>query len=396
MKRINFKEKRYVFPLIALPVWLFLGYQFISASEKKAAQQPEQTNVELSTGLGEVTDSILNKNDAYDKYYQKRIGDLSMFQNLEEIQEEKWEYSDNYDDRQKQIMDSLKQHYEMLRQNINQQNTDEYNLTQRNYSQSDDYQRQTEILNLLNQGNKDASSTQPDSEYKTETKEEEYDPIKQMREQLLFLDSLEKSKDPEFIAQKKAEEKLIKDKKRLEEFLNSTLTVKKATENKYFNTISSVKSTPNIMSIIDENTTGYLGSRIRLKLLEEIYVGDETITTGTIMYANITGFNEQRVFLNVLSIVKDDVILPVNLSVYDLDGMRGLYVPSSNFREMMKEMGGTTVQGQQLETSEQNFTSSVLTGLFTSTSKSIAQLIRKNKAKLKYNSHIYLINEKKQ
>ena len=40
------------------------------------------------------------------------------------------------------------------------------------------------------------------------------------------------------------------------------------------------------------------------------------------------------------------------------------------------------------------FFTSIGSRLFTSTSKSIANLIKINKAKLKYNSYIYLINEK--
>ena len=87
-------------------------------------------------------------------------------------------------------------------------------------------------------------------------------------------------------------------------------------------------------------------------------------------------------------------ILPINLSVYDVDGMKGLYVPQSVFRDMVKELGSQSVQGTQMDMGTAGFFTSIGSRLFTSTSKSIANLIKINKAKLKYNSYIYLINEK--
>jgi conjugative transposon TraM protein len=142
-----------------------------------------------------------------------------------------------------------------------------------------------------------------------------------------------------------------------------------------------------------ENIKGYLGSRIVFRLLEDINAGEHKISKGQILYAQISGFNQQRVNLNVVSVLANGEILPINLSVYDVDGMKGLYVPASEFREMMREMGTNSIQGTQLNQSGEDFFSSMASKLFTSTSTSIANLIKKNKVKLKYNSHIYLINE---
>ena len=69
-------------------------------------------------------------------------------------------------------------------------------------------------------------------------------------------------------------------------------------------------------------------------------------------------------------------------------------MPQSAFREMMRELGENSVQGTTMDNSGQGFFTSLLSRAFQSTSQTIANLIRKNKAKIKYNTHIYLINEK--
>ena len=102
----------------------------------------------------------------------------------------------------------------------------------------------------------------------------------------------------------------------------------------------------------------------------------------------------QRVNLNIVSVFTKGEIYPVNLSIYDVDGMKGLYVPQSVFRDMMREMGSNSVQGTQMDMGGKGFFSSIGSSLFTSTSKSIANLIKANKAKLKYNSYVFLIDEK--
>jgi conjugative transposon TraM protein len=231
-----------------------------------------------------------------------------------------------------------------------------------------------------------------DNYYKKDNSEN--DPVKNLKKQMLMMDSLEKSRDPKFQAQYKAEQTLKKNKEKMEKFLNSSLTVKKAGISNEFNTIS-VKKEPNyVKAVIDEDIKGYLGSRIRFRLLEDVQAGRYVIPKGTILYGQISGFTLQRVNLNVVSVLVNGNILPINLSVFDIDGMQGLYVPASAFREMMRELGTNSVQGTTLESGSESFFTSMASNLFSSASQTISNIIRKNKAKLKYNTYIYLINEK--
>jgi conjugative transposon TraM protein len=135
-------------------------------------------------------------------------------------------------------------------------------------------------------------------------------------------------------------------------------------------------------------------------LLEDIEAGGATVKKGTYLYALINGFSEQRVTLQVKSIFCEGKILPVKLDLYDTDGLPGLYVPESAFRDFTKDLGTNTVQGVTIDESGSGSAASQMLmstvgKMFESTSSAIAGIIRKDKAKLKYNTYIYLIDNSK-
>jgi conjugative transposon TraM protein len=209
-----------------------------------------------------------------------------------------------------------------------------------------------------------------------------------------YMDSVSKSADPEYQAEAKRQAAI--DKAESQRKNSPKLSVQKdASYSDVFNTVKPGKTDNFITAVIDENVTGYAGSRIRLRLLEDIRAGKSLVRKGTYLYALITGFGDQRVTLSVRSIIQDGRILPVKLDLYDTDGLAGLYVPESAFREFTKDLGGNSMQGVNLQgssTDANQFLMSSLDKMFQSTSSAIASLIRKNKAKVKYNSYIYLID----
>ena len=372
LKKINFKQQKYIVPLIALPFVLFGAYQIETLLEDEEVVAPQQ---ELSLSLGETQDSILSKNEAYDELFTN--GDhRTMLDGLDREQDSLMMYTDNLNNK---LASGRTSYYEpTLRSGSTSRNNDE------------DYQRSAEIIRMLNEGasgtgkqyaNNNATASPSNT---TNTKQKEEDPISTLRRQMIMLDSLEKSRDPEIQAQLKAEERLKKNKTKMEAFLNSTLRVSKAGLNPHFNSIIREKENHFVKAVIDENVTGYLGSRIRFRLLEDVFIGKHRIAKGSILYGQISGFTLQRVNLNIVSILNNGEILPINLSVYDTDGMQGLYVPQSAFREMMRELGENSVQGTTMDNSGQGFFTSLLSRAFQSTSQTIANLIRKNKAKIQF------------
>jgi conjugative transposon TraM protein len=391
IKKINFKEKKYVLPLLALP-FLFL-FAYVGAQFSKE-ETPKEKPKELSLSLGETQDSILTKNDAYDALFQKD-DNRTMLGGLDKEQDSLLNYEDQLSLAQKRKIDSLKD--AQGRQNNYQAkgNPSSYYNKSNNQNSDKDYKRSEDIIRMLNDKshgkteNNDASVNQ-----KSASQNQQSDPMKFLKEQMLVMDSLEKAKDPEYQSKLAAEQKLKTNKEKMDAFLNSTFNVGKSGINSGFNAFYKEKENSFIKAVIDENNKGFLGSRIRFRLLEDIFVGNRKIDKGSILYGQISGFSMQRVDLKIVSVFTKSEIFPVNLSIYDIDGMKGLYVPQSVFREMMREMGSNSVQGTQMDMGGEGFFTSLGSKLFTSTSKSIANLIKANKAKLKYNSYVFLIDEK--
>ncbi len=389
IKKIDFKEKKYILPLLALPfifLFAYVGAQFMK--EEKPKEKPK----ELSLSLGESQDSIMTKNDAYDAFF-KKDDNRTMLGGLDKEQDSLLSYEDQLSLSQKRKIDSLKA--VNSRQNQYQTNgkmSSYYNPKQE--KDDKDYKRSSEIIKMLN----DKSYGKPENNYADTPKEKmqnvQPDPVKYLKQQMLVMDSLEKARDPEYQNKLTAENRLKANKEKMEEFLNSTFNVSKSGINTDFNAVYKEKENSFIKAVIDEDNKGFLGSRIRFRLLEDIFVGNKKIDKGSILYGQISGFTMQRVELKIISVFANGEILPINLSIYDVDGMKGLYVPQSVFRDMIREMGSNSVQGTQMDMGGEGFFTTIGSKLFTSTSKSIANLIKTNKAKLKYNSYVFLIDEK--
>src|SRR5690606_13155083 len=174
------------------------------------------------------------------------------------------------------------------------------------------------------------------------------------------------------------------------------LTVSKASGTvAAFNTVTPDREETFITAMVDQDIKGYAGSRLRIRLLEDMMAGHFLIKKGTYIYAEIAGFTGQRVNLTVTSIMNGQHILPVRLEVYDHDGLPGLYVPASAFREFTRDLGSNTSQGvtlQQAAANNSQLVMSMVQKMFQSTTSAVNKVIRQNKAKIKYNTLVYLID----
>ncbi len=167
-----------------------------------------------------------------------------------------------------------------------------------------------------------------------------------------------------------------------------------------FNTIDQQQQAdaPLIKAMIDKTTKAHEGTRLRFKLLDDVVIKNTTLKKGTYLYGTVTGFGQQRVMAAITSILIGDKFVKVNLSVFDNDGMEGFYVPESAFRDMMKDAGAQAMQSNISFESDgyglsgEALALQALQNMYQSASSAISGNIRKNKARIKYNTIVYLVN----
>ena len=172
------------------------------------------------------------------------------------------------------------------------------------------------------------------------------------------------------------------------------------TASDYFNTLAKDAREPKlIQAIIDENIKAVDGSRVRLRLLDDVEIGKYVVKRGTYLYATVSGFSSGRVKGSISSILVDDELMKVSLSIYDTDGMEGLYVPNSQFRETSKDVASSAMSGNmnmgmgRMGSSLAQWGMQAVTNAYQKTSNAISKAIKKNKVKLKYGTFVYLVNE---
>ena len=113
----------------------------------------------------------------------------------------------------------------------------------------------------------------------------------------------------------------------------------------------------------------------------------------------MSGFGSQRVKGTVQSIFFHDDIIPVSLSIFDTDGLEGLYVPQSQFRQTAKEFASSAMEGGNdivenngSATGVKGWASQAVRNASTKVMNAFGKVFKRNVVRLKYGTKVYLID----
>lgn len=174
------------------------------------------------------------------------------------------------------------------------------------------------------------------------------------------------------------------------------------TKNRGFYTAGSteevVQPKNSIKACVHEAQTVVGETGVRLRLLEPAKTPQRTIPKGTIVTANAK-FQNGRLQLKVTSVELEGNIIPVDITIYDLDGQQGLYVPYSPEMNALTEMagnmsqtGGTSVMLKQ--NAGQQVAADLSRGVVQGISGYFAKKVRTPKVMLKAGYQVFLVSKK--
>ncbi|MDE5437601.1 conjugative transposon protein TraM [Elizabethkingia meningoseptica] len=137
---------------------------------------------------------------------------------------------------------------------------------------------------------------------------------------------------------------------------------------------------------------------VRLRLLEPAQTPSRTIPTGTLVTANAK-FQGGRLQLKITSIELEGNIIPVDITIYDIDGQQGLYVPYSPEMNTLTEMAGNMSQtsGTSLmltQNAGQQVAADLSRGVVQGISGYFAKKVRTPKVTLKAGHQVFLVSKK--
>jgi conjugative transposon TraM protein len=99
-----------------------------------------------------------------------------------------------------------------------------------------------------------------------------------------------------------------------------------------------------IQAVIHETQTLAAGSTVKLRLLQDIYINGVLIPKDNFLYGTAS-LNGERLAIKINSIRYGNSLFPVELTVYDLDGLNGIYIPGAITRDAAKHSADRAVQG---------------------------------------------------
>ena len=393
--RIDFKQPKYIFPLAILLPILFLGYElmgvFGGTDNAKKGVATDSINASLPTAANdEMGDKMTEMNKRYneedaasavngigeDQPQQDSLGNGYQEHELDEIDRQ-----NAINAKRQKDMEVLQQRLAQSRKHINAYEGGSYGGAS-GYGSASSYGRGSRQAEMDNYAR-------------------EVDAIQ--KRSLARQKSLERSmgiEEDESAKVSKVSQSFDTSHRKPEE---KPAIVKKVVEGNAdkFNTVSAepTAEVPLIRAMIDKTTKAHEGTRLRFKLLDDVTLKGTKLKKGTYLYGTVTGFCQQRVMATITSILVRDKFIKVGLSVYDNDGMEGFYVPESAFRDLMKDAKANALQsninfdgGYGSGLSSEAVALQAQQNMYQSVTSAVSTNIRKNKARIKYNTIVYLVN----
>ena len=385
LSKINFRQGKYILPAILYPLILLAGYFFIDLFHTEKAdigdstmQTTEYLNPELPQP--KVSDDLGGKYENMLKSFGK-IDDFTAVDNIdrEDGNASREEYESKYSDDEIQTATS---------------------------GTSDERDRQME--EQLRRSADRAAALQQEGDYPFPLTESERLIQSQQREQALreeldaALQQLREQSAAQVTGSTASETAATEPARAVsapseEEEAQVVRRIRQSSD--YFHTVSENDPQPDLIkAIIDEDIKAVDGSRVRLRLLDDVEIGSLYMPKGSYIYAIMGSFSTQRVKGSVKSILLYDEIIKVNLSLYDTDGLEGLYVPSSSFRETARDVASGAV-GSSMSIGQGSYGNSLsqwgmqaVQNAYQRTTSAVGKVIRKNTAHLKYGTFVYLVN----
>ncbi|MGZ3954098.1 MAG: conjugative transposon protein TraM [Flavisolibacter sp.] len=134
------------------------------------------------------------------------------------------------------------------------------------------------------------------------------------------------------------------------------------------------------------------GERVRFSTENAFVLNGAVVPKGSFIYG-VTNFQGGRLEIQISSIRIEGSIYPVKLSVYDLDGMRGIAISGSVFRDVAKQFSEEAIKQSRVAPFDQSLTAQAAVTGIQAAKTLISKKVKQVKVTLQAGYQVFLKNE---
>lgn len=149
------------------------------------------------------------------------------------------------------------------------------------------------------------------------------------------------------------------------------------------------KQESTIMAVIHQDKWVHDGSSVKMRLLQDIYINGICIPHGNFIYGQCALSND-RVTIYCKNVSFNNIIYPISLTVYDLDGIEGVNAPGAISAETTKEGLNQGLQNMQLLNVDPSIGAQAASAGVQTAKTLLSKKIRTVQVKLKGNHNVLL------
>lgn len=150
---------------------------------------------------------------------------------------------------------------------------------------------------------------------------------------------------------------------------------------------------PAIRAVVHETQTLVSGSVIKLRLLDAVYINGIYIPKDQFVFGEVS-LSGERLNITINSMRASSQLFPVELNVYDMDGMEGIYIPGAISRDVAKQGGERSIQGMGIMSLDPSLSAQAANAGIEITKNLLSKKVKLVKVQVKAGYQIMLLDNK--
>lgn len=147
-----------------------------------------------------------------------------------------------------------------------------------------------------------------------------------------------------------------------------------------------------IPAIIPETQMLVNGSTVKLRLINDVYINGFLIPKDNFLFGTAS-LNGERLNIKISNIRFHNSLFPVELSVYDMDGLDGIYIPGAITRDVAKQSADRATQGFGLTTLDPSIGAQAANAAIEAARSLVSKKVKLTKVTLKAGYQVLLKDE---